>query len=53
MKLRREEQIHAWTIAQVQWNPPDHRRVEPLVRVGIRDVPARGFSSWSVDWSTP
>jgi uncharacterized membrane protein len=51
--LNTGEQIHAWDVAALWWNPPDQWPTGQPVTVDVPNVPERSFASWSATWSTP
>jgi uncharacterized membrane protein len=45
------EQLHAWDLASLWWNPPERWNPGQPVIVDVRDVPARHFKSWQAMWT--
>jgi uncharacterized membrane protein len=53
VNLSTGEQLHAWDLASLWWDPPDRWPTQQPVTVDVPDIPERSFTSWSATWSTP
>lgn len=53
IQLSTGEQVHAWDVAALWWNPPDQWPSGQPVTVDVPNVPGRSFRSWSATWSEP
>jgi hypothetical protein len=53
IQLSTGEQVHAWDVASLWWNPPDQWPVGQPITVDVPNVPERSFRSWSASWSAP
>jgi uncharacterized membrane protein len=52
VKLDAGEDLHAWDLASLWWNPPDRWPSGQPVNVDVPNIPQRKFRSWSAQWST-
>jgi hypothetical protein len=53
INLSTGEQLHAWDLASLWWDPPDRWPTGQPMTVDVPDIPERSFTSWSATWSTP
>lgn len=53
VELKTGEQLDAWDLAPLWWNPPDRWPTGQPVTVDVPNIPERSFASWSATWSTP